>query len=662
MLRAILFISAFSSLLFASPYTELVPDFNRLHSNVMIRRIDSPTLANLDFAAYDKNPVLFDRLSKIKLSKKPGDINIDTVSFGNAIIEIKDNIKETPLTAKELESPLAWKPFLKKQWSVIKEDKFQVLSSKVSSYKWADPEVFLPYQEISTVYTHTSGINTELWVKIDFSPWVNFLKNADDEDSDGFVEIYGKLNPDSLNQQSVLKIVNWINDDYRKKTLSRDEAIDWITDVASYWYPTKNTDILDLSVEKSWPFKTTKKNIKKELKDLKISNPLAVVEGKPYSPDNPVYNVFIINEVPNISDTPAPKKQINHTGSNVLDTSISENFVNNQKRFEAELQSYGSYESWASVCTTSQSVLRNILQTIPADQMGIEGKDGWLFFGKSLQYLLGGDITRQAPEKNPIPHLLRFKEYLEKQNINFIFIAVPNKEEIYFEKLLPENNIPTNQIINPFSRKFLYQAQKAGIEVIDLLPYFLKAKSEDSLYDEQVYQRQDTHWTDRGLQIASDLIADRIKHYLWYNNYNEKVNYRTIDTSFTRLGDIVDRIPESSRIKYHPVTLKATQVLTSDGALFKSLNSTAPIMLIGDSFTGVYESVDCKSAGVGANIAAKTGVPVDVITSWGGGPMVRKKAMKARSNDLEYKKVVIYMMVARDLYNYSQSWEPFPEE
>ena len=86
----------------------------------------------------------------------------------------------------------------------------------------------------------------------------------------------------------------------------------------------------------------------------------------------------------------------------------------------------------------------------------------------------------------------------------------------------------------------------------------------------------------------------------------------------------------------------------------------SPIMLIGDSFTGVFESIDCKSAGVGANIAAQNGVSVEIITSWGGGPLIRKKAMSARANYLPQKKVVVYMMTMRDLYNYAGGWEVFP--
>ena len=543
-----------------------------------------------------------------------------------------------------------------------KEDDFQTLSSKVSSFKWSNPEIFQPFQQISTLYLHQTNSSTEFWVKIDFSPWVNFLENVSDEDKDGFLEIYGKLNPDSLNKDSLPMVIDWIREQYCKKILSHQEILDWITDLASYWYPTRNTDILDLSTENRWPFKTTPRHIRKELKGLIIDNPLAVIEGKPFSPQKPIYNVFITDEKQN-TETIVSEEITSVAIKAMLDTSVSQNFIDNQKHFEEELKEYGSYEAWDTECSSLKSKLKEILDTLPESQMGIEGKDGWLFFVKSLQYILGGDITRQAQEKNPLPHLLSFRKYLDSLNINLLFVAVPNKEEVYFEKLLPENIvIPQNQYINPFSRKFLHDLQNAGIEVIDLLPHFLKAKSEDSSFIETVYQKQDTHWSYRGLQIAANLIADRIKKYSWYDSYKEKTEYVLNDTSFKRLGDIVDRLPESRQIQYQPIELKAVHVKTSDGIPYKSLNSSAPLMLIGDSFTGVYESVDCKSAGVGAHIAAKTGMPVDIITSWGGGPLVRKKAMKARHKELGNKRLVIYMMSARDLYNYSQNWERFPDE
>ena len=112
-------------------------------------------------------------------------------------------------------------------------------------------------------------------------------------------------------------------------------------------------------------------------------------------------------------------------------------------------------------------------------------------------------------------------------------------------------------------------------------------------------------------------------------------------------------------VSYHcrPLALiKAKRVIMPEGKPYKGIRN-APVLLIGDSFTGVFELVDCKSAGVGAHIAQKTGLPVDIITSWGGGPPVRNRMVRTRKDYMGYKRAVIYLMVARDLYNYVQGWQ-----
>lgn len=217
----------------------------------------------------------------------------------------------------------------------------------------------------------------------------------------------------------------------------------------------------------------------------------------------------------------------------------------------------------------------------------------------------------------------------------------------------------TYEIVNPYARKFLRDLQGTGIEVIDLLPAFLAAKKEDSKNKEALYQRQDTHWTDRGLELAAQLIAERIKRYIWYPELaKSSVKYTVRDTSFMREGDLVDKLADADKTAFPAVEIAAKQVDNPDGSLYKGADPDSPVMLIGDSFTGVFELVDCKAAGVGAHISALTGIPVDIITSWGGGPLVRDKFYRSRKNMLDKKRVIIYMMVARDLFNYSQLWQP----
>ena len=79
---------------------------------------------------------------------------------------------------------------------------------------------------------------------------------------------------------------------------------------------------------------------------------------------------------------------------------------------------------------------------------------------------------------------------------------------------------------------------------------------------------------------------------------------------------------------------------------------------MGDSFTGVYELTDSEHAGVSAHLALDIGASVDLVMSYGGGPNVRQKLMRRGVEALATKKLVVWIMTARDLYNYWEEWEP----
>jgi len=49
---------------------------------------------------------------------------------------------------------------------------------------------------------------------------------------------------------------------------------------------------------------------------------------------------------------------------------------------------------------------------------------------------------------------------------------------------------------------------------------------------------------------------------------------------------------------------------------------------------------------------------VDLVMSYGGGPNVRQKLMRRGAGALDAKKLVVWIMTARDLYHYWEAWEP----
>jgi alginate O-acetyltransferase complex protein AlgJ len=647
------------NLSYSAPFETLNKNFIRLKSRVMVREIKIPTLANLDYAAYTANPVRFDPQPMYPKTpaKKP---TLADCNFNHAISDQCANLSQTPLTDAEKDMPMAWDALQNRLWEAVKTDEFAKIGQKISGEKWADASIYSAYQEIVGVYLHTSGENTELWVKIEFKPWVKFLDNFSDDDNDGFKKLYGKLNCSDVPREVFTKAVDWMRSDYCEKLLTKDQVVDWANVLASYWYPKLNTDIVDLNGQTLWPNKDTENEFKRELKGLVVKDPLVVIRAKPFG--KKLYNVFVVDFPPDVQPVQtlqAPTGNSQVPPSTVFDTTKSVNFKNNDLRFNEEIKAFGDYQAWEKKDEPFRSSIMSYVNALPPAQMGFKGKDGWLFFRKEIDYLNGSDLTKQAPDKNPLPHLLEFQKYLAQHNVSLLFVAVPNKSDVYFERLPVSAPRDPATIINPFGRKFLRDLQNSGIEVVDLLPAFLSAKKDNQKSKEALYQKHDTHWTDRGLEIAADLIASRIKHYAWYSEASTTpIRYSMVDTVFTRQGDIVDKMAEADKTLFPPDSLSAKQVHNPDGSLFKGNNPDAPILLIGDSFTGVFELVDCKGAGVGAHIAAETGIPVDIITSWGGGPLVREKMYRARKNSIDKKRVVIYLMVARDLYNYSQLWEP----
>ena len=129
------------------------------------------------------------------------------------------------------------------------------------------------------------------------------------------------------------------------------------------------------------------------------------------------------------------------------------------------------------------------------------------------------------------------------------------------------------------------------------------------------------------------------------------------ETSFTRYGDLHSRLPQAEQRKYTPETLVAHQVLGPDQQPYDD-DPESPIVLLGDSFTAVYELMDAEHAGVSAHIARAVGYPLDLVMSYGGGPNVRQKLLRRGWDSLSSKRLVIWMMTARDLYDYWEDWEP----
>ncbi len=627
------------------------PRYRRVDAQVLVREIDRPTRANLDFAAYHANFLIAEPAPEGEAA--PGRPRISPSELFRGVLDpatLTGSIRKTPLSDGERARPMALAPLA--QWLAEKNAKLaegvEEISSAVREESWglgAGPP--LPRQQASEVYLHDPGGGQprQLWVKVEFAPWWQGLSELPDEDGDGYAEIYGRARPDLFPAAAAALLL----DDYAGKPLAPAEVHAWAHKLASYWYPSYNTDLAGSGPR--WPDDQTEAEVRGSLGDYSVEAPTVVMRGKPEG--RAVYNVFLVKGI-------GPKATAASSSTAALRlspgrTSADPGRVAEAIRREVKEVGGGSWESWRKRVLPFATVVRKHLRSAPPAIKGLPGQDGYLFYRASLEYAVGGDLERQPRKKSPLSVIVEWKNFLAKQGVDFLFVPVPDKVEVYPDKLDPANAALAGKLVNPFSRKLLLALAEAGVEVVDLWPPFLARRRGDG---PAIFQHQDTHWTSAGLELAAAAVADRIKRYPWYAELATRArSYSTLEVPFTRYGDLHSRLREADKKRFKPEALTGLRVLNADGAPYDD-DAGSPIVLLGDSFTGVYQLTDCEHAGVSAHLARALGYPVDLVMSYGGGPNVRHKLMRRGTEELKNKRLVVWMMTARDLYNYWEDWEP----
>jgi hypothetical protein len=623
-------------------------DYRRTRSQVLVRTIRGPTRAALDYAAYHANFMIADPEPETPIA--PGVPDTSHPFAGKiAAPSLTSDFAKVPLSERERLHPLAYAP-LSEFLQARKVDGAPALAevgAAVREEKWG---LTVPPgsagQTLAELYVHSPANGpAELWAKIEFQPWFTPFSKSPDQDADGFPEIYGRVS----NAASGKVLIDAIKDQYEAPILSAKDLKSWANQLASYWYPSFNTDLIP--VDSRWPNDQTESNIKRELAGRHFDAPAIVMRGKPQG--KPTYDVFLIASEGAPATAPVSTLKLEKTRPTPKPEPVLHAIL-------AELagEGGGSWEKWAAQLAPFRDTVRKRLKSMPRGSKALAGQNGFLFYKNSLEYAAGGDLEAQRKGKNPLPIIVEFKKELDQQGVDFLFVPVPTKLDIYPEQLASDVHLPEGRVINPFFRKFLASLAKEGVEVVDLLPSFLKAKAESSSAGEALFQHQDTHWTDRGLRLAAEQLSLRVKAYPWYGELTKHAQSFTVHgTSFTRFGDLQSRLPQAEQKNYTPETLAAEQVLRKDGQPYDD-DPDSPIVLLGDSFSGVYELTDAEHAGVSAHIARGISYPLDLVMSYGGGPNVRQKLLRRGEAALGDKKLVIWLMTARDLYNYWEDWEP----
>jgi alginate O-acetyltransferase complex protein AlgJ len=269
----------------------------------------------------------------------------------------------------------------------------------VMSESWGQPKSMqTTYQQITTVYLHMAGPNEpdpglQWWVKVEFHPWATLFGDMPDSDKDGVPEMYGRLRRGIVSSEVEARV----KEDYLSRELSGDEVRRWLNELASYWYPSYNTDVAIAGRTAVFPNEETEPEIAQYLEGTQVTGVLFALRGKPDR--KLIYNVFVVDGVSAVespksaamADSGAPSFEVSSQTSELLEL----------LRAERREQGGENYETWAEKLEPLHKKIRGLLAKRSAKRKGFVGKDGWLFFRGSLQYVVGGDLRLQGQGKNP---------------------------------------------------------------------------------------------------------------------------------------------------------------------------------------------------------------------------------------------------------------------
>ena len=586
------------------------------------RIVGKPTMAALDFAAYFANPI---RLAG--KDEKPENYKgkMSGVKLTDYPFPMLDSIQEHEPSAVNGRMPVAWEPLSKLLYTQTGSDSLAQVIGAVEAVKWDEPEVFRAFQTVTRLWgVPMSDGSVEWWAEVMPAQWT------------GRTAFYGKLKLASRGETA--EVLNF----YLTAEMNAEDAQNWARTLSSYWYPTLNTDLEPHSAGAPWEAKAD-------------CRPFAVMRGNPMG--KPMWIAFDVPafrltdealHAQQVADSLAAAGEVVPV-NRVLDTTS-----------DARLQTLASLEgSCPANAETAKfrSALEKTLAKLPKEQnawatAGASPAETFLWFRRNANYLLADKITGQDSLHNPLPRLLELKHYLDSIGVQLLVVPVPVKEEIYAERLVA--GTPADLCVNPAGREFTREMLAAGLDVLDIYPALMAAKAGDEP-PHFSYQRYDTHWSLPGMLAAMEQLAARVTQYSWYGDAGAKPGSLNMqETTTLREGDLVAHLPDAEKAKYPADTLPAMKIFKGTEPYKGGKN--APILLMGDSFTGVFESVDQKSGGPGSLLAYATGLDVQVLTSWGGGPGVYHRMMKMKK-DMQSKRLVVYMMTARDFWQSPMEWD-----
>ena len=281
------------------------------------------------------------------------------------------------------------------------------------------------------------------------------------------------------------------------------------------------------------------------------------------------------------------------------------------------------------------------------------GEGRWLFYRQDVEFLVQPSPldVRSAKLDNPIQAILKFREQLKKKGVELLVVITPGKPSIYPERLTGASG---EKPIASHGKAILDSLTKLGLNTVDLYTPLLAAKANDANLGE-LYLNDDTHWTPRGAELAAGEIAKKVNSMVnagLIDIGEPSVDYEVTDSLADRMGDIGEM---SGLNKFN--VFKVQQVTGHVVSPFKDDFRKSKILILGDSFSRIYQTDAPVNAGWIAHFARNISRPVSSIVSDGGASTLVREKLARKAGVLKGKNLLIWEFVERDLRFGAEGWK-----
>ena len=281
------------------------------------------------------------------------------------------------------------------------------------------------------------------------------------------------------------------------------------------------------------------------------------------------------------------------------------------------------------------------------------------------------DYNSKPVMDDPVKVILDFRNQLSEMGIELLVMIVPGKPSIYPDLINPAIKVSFKHEISHSQHILKILAEKV-VKTVDLFTQFLQERQRDSLFGDSLYLRTDTHWKNRGPRLAATSAASVIKQMPWFNDNFPKTEY-TMDTVevfrngdsgvMTRLSDIKIGKMQLNLPLEKTKCYQVFSVIRDDSGkiisrnLYRDEYRKARILILGDSFSRIYQTDEPRSAGWISHLAYELSEPLASIVNDGGASTIVRQTLSKKASLLKGKKLVIWEFVERDLRFGEGGWK-----